>query len=602
MQPQDGAPASPPQAPTIQDSVVGGDVHTGDVIYNHQNIVAPKSKIPISSLINIGLICLALIMVSISLFSESWIVQNQEIIGIEMESRMGLDNTYTTVCDSDGDCETEEVDIGDQYDECKKEMDEWENSEWDLGEYPYKESCEAIGSQATAGFVGTLAFAGSILFLLVAGVLLLLGVLGKNIPFVNYSPLLPGALIFIGFALWELLLPAVNGVYGWAAKLTLFSGVIACYVGAYPALDKIHASNGLASFFSDNRFELITKLNLIWFGLTIFGLLLLFFIPIIGLPIMLFGLLLSFVNFADPKLLTEQTEHGEQRMLLLQFGRNYGKPVEEPPAPVAPVPAVQNPPPAPSPVVATPTVPTPQPEPPVPDHPVNNDTTPVQTNVNQPATPPPPAPSPVVATPTVPTPQPEPPALDPPVNNDTTPVQTNVNQPATPPPPATTSEVIPAQQQVVESEPKPTVEEPEIAIPPAPAPPPTPMEIPTEDPTPIQPAPSQQLPPPPPPAPLAPLAPPAPPAPPAPSVPPAPPAPPVPPPQLKPPPPQVVEPPIANDGMPPPPPPTGVTEIAPDPFAPKIAKEPSSYEVEAAPREDSISTDEAIDLLQDLSE
>ena len=551
MQPQDGAPASPPQAPTIQDSVVGGDVHTGDVIYNHQNIVAPKSKIPISSLINIGLICLALIMVSISLFSESWIVQNQEIIGIEMESRIGLDNTYTTVCDSDGDCETEEVDIGDQYDECKKEMDEWENSEWDLGEYPYKESCEAIGSQATAGFVGTLAFAGSILFLLVAGVLLLLGVLGKNIPFVNYSPLLPGALIFIGFALWELLLPAVNGVYGWAAKLTLFSGVIACYVGAYPALDKIHASNGLASFFSDNRFELITKLNLIWFGLTIFGLLLLFFIPIIGLPIMLFGLLLSFINFADPKLLTEQTEHGEQRMLLLQFGRNYGKPVEEPPAPVAPVPAVQNPPPAPSPVVATPTVPTPQPEPPVPDHPVNN---------------------------------------------DTTPVQTNVNQPATPPPPATTSEVIPAQQQVVESEPKPTVEEPEIAIPPAPAPPPTPMEIPTEDPTPIQPAPSQQLPPPPPPAPLAPLAPP---APPAPSVPPAPP---VPPPQLKPPPPQVVEPPIANDGMPPPPPPTGVTEIAPDPFAPKIAKEPSSYEVEAAPREDSISTDEAIDLLQDLSE
>ena len=535
MQPQDDAPLPTSQAPTIQDSAIGGNVHTGDVIYNHQNIVAPKSKTPISSLINIGLICLALIMISISLFSESWIVQNQEILGIEMESRIGLDDTDTTVCDSDGDCETEEVDIGDQYDDCKKDMDEWENSDWDLGEYPYKESCEAIGSQATAGFVGTLAFACSILFLLVAGVLLLIGVLGKNIPFVNYSPLLPGALIFIGFALWELLLPAVNGVYGWAAKLTLFSGVIACYVGAYPALDKIHTSNGLASFFSDNRFELITKLNLIWFGLTIFGLLLLFFIPIIGLPIMLFGLLLSFINFADPKLLTEQTEHGEQRMLLLQFGRNYGKPVEEPPAPVAPVPAVQNP---------------------------------------------PPAPSPVVATPTVPTPQPEPPALDPPVNNDATPVQTNVNQPATPPPPATTSEVVPAQQPVAESESTPTVEEPEMAIPPAPAPPPTPMDIPTEDSAPIQPAPSQQ---PPPPAP----------------------APPVPPPQLKPlppPPPQVVEPPIANDGMPPPPPPIGVTEIAPDPFAPKIVKEPSSYEVEAAPREDSISTDEAIDLLQDLSE
>ena len=552
MEPQDGAPATPPQAPAMPDSVVGGGAHTGDVIFNHQNIVAPKPKIPTSSLINIGLICLALIMVSISLFSESWIVQNQEILGTEMESRMGLDDTSTTICDSDGKCETEEEDIGDQYDECKKDMDEWENSEWDLGEYPFKESCEAIGSQATAGFVGTLVFGGSILFLLVAGILLLLGALGKNIPFVNYSPLLPGALIFIGFALWELILPAVNGDYGWAAKLSLFSGVIACYVGANPALDKIHASNGLASFFSDNRFELILKLNLIWFGLTIFGLLLLFFIPIIGLPIMLFGLLLSFINFADPKLLTEQTEHGEQRMLLLQFGRNHGKPVEESPAPAASVPAVQNP---------------------------------------------PPAPSPVVATPTTPTPQPEPPALDPPVNNDAT--------------PAVIPEVEPPKEQVAESEPEPTVEEPEVVIPPAPAPPPTPMEIPTEDSAPIQPAPSQQPPPPAPPAPPTPSQqppPPAPPAPaPAPAAPPAPPAPApaAPPPQFKPlppPPPQVVEPPIANDGMPPPPPPIGVTEIAPDPFAPKITKEPSSYEVEAAPRDNSISTDEANDLLNDLSE
>jgi hypothetical protein len=54
--------------------------------------------------------------------------------------------------------------------------------------------------------------------------------------------------------------------------------------------------------------------------------------------------------------------------------------------------------------------------------------------------------------------------------------------------------------------------------------------------------------------------------------------------------------------MPPPPPPMGVTQTAPDPFAPKITKEPSSFEVEAAPREDSISTNEAIDLLSDLSE
>ena len=532
-----------PASTTLQDSAIGGNVHTGDVIYNNQNIVAPKPEIPISNLINIGLICLALIMVSISLFSESWIIQNQELLGSEMEARIGLDDTSITTCDSDGECETEEGDISEQYDECKEEMDEWENSEWDLGEYPFKETCEAVGSQATAGFVGTLAFAGSILFLLVAGVFLLLGALGKNIPFVNYSPLLPGALIFIGFALWELLLPAVNGDYGWAAKLTLFSGVIACYVGVNPALDKIHASNGLTSFFSDNIFELISKLKLVWFGLTIFGLLLLFFTPIIGLPIMLFGLLLSFINFADPKLLTEQAEHGEQRMLLLQFGRNYGKPVEESPQPAAPVPDVQ----------------TPLPTAPVPD---------VQT--------PPPTPSPVVATPPIPSPQPEPepPTLEeakPPApetqeivedvawpevaSEAKTPVVDEVEEVVEEEPEVASEAKTPVvdeveevveeepevastivEEEIIEEPPKPSTETippapapPTTALPPAPAPPPTPMGVPAED-SPPPPAPA-------PPTPMEVPAAPAPPEPPAPQAqalpPPAPPTPPTPAPQAQ---------------------------------------------------------------------
>ena len=55
-------------------------------------------------------------------------------------------------------------------------------------------------ASSLAIIIGTLAFAASILFLLVAGVFLLLGALEKNIPFVNYSPLLPGSLILIGFA------------------------------------------------------------------------------------------------------------------------------------------------------------------------------------------------------------------------------------------------------------------------------------------------------------------------------------------------------------------------------------------------------------------
>nr|MCS5526669.1 hypothetical protein [Candidatus Poseidoniales archaeon] len=186
-----------------------------------------------------------------------------------------------------------------------------------------------------------------------------------------------------------------------------------------------------------------------------------------------------------------------------------------------------------------------------------------------------------------------------PANDDNAPAQITENQPEPTPTPAAIPEVEPPKEQVVESEPKPKLEEPEVVIPPAPAPPPTPMEIVNEEPAPIPPATSQQLPAPPPPPGGTAITPPAPPAPPAPT--PAPPqSQPLPPPPPKP--PEVVQPPIASDGMPPPPPPVGVAQIAPDPFAPQIAKEPSSFEVEAAPREDSISTDEAIDLLQDLSE
>ncbi|MDG1541881.1 MAG: hypothetical protein P8Q39_03465, partial [Candidatus Thalassarchaeaceae archaeon] len=91
---------------------------------------------------------------------------------------------------------------------------------------------------------------------------------------------------------------------------------------------------------------------------------------------------------------------------------------------------------------------------------------------------------------------------------------------------------------------------PTTALPPAPAPPPTPMEVPA--------APA--------------------------------------------PPPPVAQPSFALDEMPPPPPPVGAGQMAPDPFAPQVAKEPSSFEVEAAPREEAITPDEAIDLLNDLSE
>ncbi len=629
--PQNVAPAAPaPAAPIAPAPVAPAPVAPAAPL----QITGGNNGQKIGQWINFGLVCLALIMVSISIFSDSWTVQKQEFLGSEMEARMGLDDIRTETCDPDGDCETEEEDLGEQYENCSKDIKEFED---DGGSGDYldilKESCDAIGSQKTAGLIGTIAFSGAILLLLAAGVLLLLGVLGKNLPFVNYSPILPGILIFVGFALWRLLLPDFNGDYGWAAKFTMFSGVLACYVGANPALEKIHASNGLASFFSDKKLEMLSKLNLVWFGLTVFGLLLLFFIPIIGLPVMLFGLLFSFINFADPKLFSEHTEHGEQRMLLLQFGRNHGKPVEELTSPVAPAPVVQNPPPPSAPAPAVAPLPAPAaPEPPTPEQVA------------------PPAPAPPAPTPPAPEPPaPEPPAPEPPVpepeNQDVT---EDVDWPEVAPTPVATDEsdvnesveeetvdetevedtVVneeiddePIQEETIEEEiddvpvPEVTPEPPappatEQVVPPAPAPPTTALP-------PAPPAPEQVVPPAPappttalPPAPtppplaaaapaVAPLPAPAAPAPPAP----APPAPvPTPPMATIPPPPMAPMPIPPNVGMPMPPPPMAGAPMNPNPFAPQPQIAPSSFSVKAAPREDLMSTEEASGLLDDLNE
>jgi len=50
-------------------------------------------------------------------------------------------------------------------------------------------------------------------------------------------------------------------------------------------------------------------------------------------------------------------------------------------------------------------------------------------------------------------------------------------------------------------------------------------------------------------------------------------------------------------GLPPPPPPAGTS-----PFAPQKNVEPSELHVKAAPREDLISDDEALDLLSELND
>ncbi|MBS71861.1 MAG: hypothetical protein CMO20_02760 [Thermoplasmata archaeon] len=592
------APAPAPVTPALPQQ---GTINNGDKI---------------GQWINFGLVCLAFIMVITSVYlSNSWVVQEAEILGSTMETRMGLGDAITTTCDVDGDCETEEVDFSEQHEECSDDIKEMEDaggsSEWaDM----LKESCDVIGSQSLSGLIGTIVFSLSALFLLASGALLLIGILGKNIPFVKYAPILPGVLIFVGFGLWAIINPNANGNYGWAANLTLISGVVACYTGVNPVFDKMHSTNGLNSFISESKIDLITKLKFVWVGLSFLGLMILFFNIIIGLAVMLIGIVFSLINFAEPKIIIDQNDGDEKRMLLLQFSRNYGNiapagvlptnvahapipaaPVPAAPAPVAPVPA------APVPAPPVPAAPMPTPPPVMDTPPPVNDT-------------PPPA--------LTPEPSPEPP-LDITSNLDDNPITDVMSEEQMA---DSVSEIELTNATEVEEnnivddsamnedqnlqEPEPimeVVDEPETAqtIPPAPTPPPAPM--PTPPPVMDAPPPAPMPTPPPvmdtpPPAPM-PTPPPVmdtPPPAPMPTPPPVmgtpPPAPmPTPPPAMAIPPPMGTNlpPPISPMGMQPPP--NFGNNVQPN-------QQPQSFAVKAAPREELMSSEETKDLLNDLFE
>ena len=249
-----GTPPVPDEsnALSMQDSVIGGDIISSNA-NQHVNSSGPKTL----QWINLSLVCVAIVITLTSIFSNSWMINEMEILGSTSESKMGLGDTTTIICDSDGDCETEEDDLSDQYDECKKDIEEWESSEYDLGEYPFKETCENIGDSAAAGMIGGIIISIGLVLLFVSGVLIILGLFGISIPFAKHSPIIGATFLFIGFALWRLLLPQFNGDYGWGAKLTTIAGFLACYAGISPVMDKFHTSNGLPTILSQEKIILL---------------------------------------------------------------------------------------------------------------------------------------------------------------------------------------------------------------------------------------------------------------------------------------------------------------------------------------------------------
>jgi hypothetical protein len=661
----------------MQDSVVGGDVHTGDVVHNHYH-TAPSQDVPNRMVwVSTGLVLTAILLASFGVLSDAWSVEEQSTTIVDttfsVESEVGLDDVSVTSC-IDGNCTTVEDDLADMYDNCTSL-----GSDLEFNSSEMEEACGTVGDMASAGFTGMLFITTGIIVLLASLVVTFMETRGTTLPFSQYYPFGGAGLTFIGVVAWRMMMPEPpaesDPSLGISALMTIVSIIFAAAAGGCAVYNaKSLTANGgstqLSSInsrlpgigvrtltakskanefvlresvkgnktlsllddgkllrlthaqidneqvivedrfmtkktaftgFTHYRYDWLDTGKYAWWVMTAVGVVSLILSPSGGSSLFLAGVLLSLAQLFDPELLCFETNAGRHRLLLYRYGSNRelmnfsmdeidatmqrmlsgeqldGSSVEAKSAEIeenraAEIKASQEAAAAAELAKATP--------------------------------------QPVVL-----------PAPQPPTNHDAQSAEVTENQSTPLPTPVVIPEVESPEEQAVESEPKETVEEPEVVIPPAPTPPPTPMKVPADD----QP-PSQQNPPPPmPPAPPAPPAPPTPPAPapqaqplptpPAPLAPPTPPAPapqaqplPTPPAPLAPPappppaPPQVVQSQPVLDEMPPPPPPVGVAQTAPDPFAPQITKEPSSFEVEAAPREDSISTNEAIDLLNDLSE
>ena len=610
----------------LNDSVVAGDttIHTGDV---HNTTVVQQGPTTLGWF-NLGLVVVAIILATTSMLTDAWLVNHDEIsimgTTIESEVEMGLDDYTATVC-YDGVCETIESDMGDDYDDCVKNLEELEidsdDDAWD--------SCNELGEVATAGLTGIILISFGIVALLGAGALLVLKQLGRQFPFSELSPIAGGVLGLVGVVLWWALLPdGGDAKLGWSAWISITSGALALLAGLSPSIVKMYSPgervagigaralgedecdrefviresftgdsalsliwvNELLSVvnversmgetkvedrfmtrrealsgFSHERYDWLDTYRYIWWILAGAGIIFLFIYPLIGALLFIIGSLLTLAQFADPEFITLDTTASRHRILLYRLGSNReltnasmdmiddtmkrllsgdvldASALNECAQQIEETRQLPE-------LEASPSVTTAQPYPAPPAQEPEAVPAPVPEVVPEPIPEPEPEvvaepePEPEVVAEPEPEPAPPPVEIPPPPPPPSTPVLESAPEPATAPAPA-----------------PPPVSEPAPMTAP---PPPPPMPVPAPPPAPAPMSHADQ--PPPPPGEMAGLPPP---------------------------------PPAGMGGLPPPPPPPGAS-----PFAPTMPAEPSELHVKAAPREDSLSADEALDLLSDLSE
>lgn len=618
MQGDDGTPALGDEI-VLQDSVIAGDatIQSTNITHFHNGSKSIEK-------INLALVVIAIILSLTTPFSENWMVSNESditIFGGSRETNFGLDDADITVC-IDDECESEnDADLSDEFDNCTALIEEW-----DITDNSTVNACQKLGDAASAGNTGLILLALSLIFLVISSIIIGLALFDKRLPYFDKSPLIGAIFALLSVLIWYIMFPEIESEnnstmkLGAAAWTVLFSAFIATFAGLsslipeqYTSIERtpgvgVRATSGndvnefvlresmsgattlsllddgelfrisLARRDGDNaivedqfmtqksaitgfthqRYDWLDSGKFVWWGLTMSGIIVSFFTASIGSILFLIGLILTLAQYTDPELLFFETNAGKHRVLLYRIGSNReltNFSMDEIDIAMGKILTGDS---------------------------LDGDSIEAKAieieEIREAAaeearklaeakqiaqqTPPPPVESIVAPAPIQPAPPVAPTPI--PVSNDE------------PEPPVESQPEPKEKEEVVE-------EKPETALPPAPAPPPIPMEIP---------------PPPPPPTTI-------PPAPPAPTtIPPAPPT----PIEVPPPPPpsttiQTPSPPLHQlDALPPPPPPPGVSQPAADPFAPRPVKEPTSYSVQAAPREELISTDEALDLLNELSE
>ena len=370
---------------SMTDSVIAGDVNISNTTNTY---IIHNNKL---QRFNLTLIVIAVVFALTGMLTDAWNVQETTLLDNSATIEQGLDDQVVTTCTGDL-CETEELDLMDEAENCTDDLDEL----GDLATDEYKTMCNNFVDTANAGFLAMIFISLSIVALLVSvGLLTPIVWSGKTpLSFVKFTPFIGAALMGLGFLIWYFMLPSGTPMgetdLGESAWLVIFGIAVATFTGFSPIIfppqyrpsgigarilspddearefviresctgnqtisliedgqlfrisraqrsdKKQHAEDLFTTRleallgFSHARFDWLDKTQYLWNIMAIVGLSLTI---IAEVDILLFysnwfillfaiGIVLSLFQYADPELLTFETNTGKYRLLIYRSGSN----------------------------------------------------------------------------------------------------------------------------------------------------------------------------------------------------------------------------------------------------------------------------------------